>query len=773
MKQSLNYNWRFIPSFNESYLKDIPSEAVEVNIPHTVKEVPYNYFSEKTYQFISTYEKVFDVENFNENRKYFLRFEGFMVKAEIFLNGNNLGEYVSIYVPVEIDVTKYISKSNNKLLVVLDSRENGDYPPFGFVLDYQTFGGIYREVFILSKPKTFLRDIFVNGDMDGNVNISYEIDGEDELSIEYLVTYLGEEIYRGSEKSFKIDNILRWNIDNPNLYELIIKTKLGKEEENYSVKFGFRNVEFKDTGFYLNRNKVKLIGLNRHQGYPTIGYAASKSLQEDDALVLKYEAGVNVVRTSHYPQSEHFLNKCDEIGLLVVNEIPGWQHIGKSEVWRNQCLKNTEMMVKEERNHPSLIAHGVRIDESIDDKELYQRTNEIAHKFDPYRQTIGVRNFKNSELLEDIYGYNDFVCDSQIIGLSNPKSIKTKGKPLLITEYMGHMYPVKGTSDQKEKIEVALRHAKVIDDNFKYENTSGAIGWCFVDYHTHGDFGSGDYICPHGVFDLYRNPKFSSYIYASQQDKIPVMKVLTSMKPGDVPEAVFSNIYVATNCDYIELYKDDELVDRFYPKRNKYKYMKHPPIFIDDIIGKTFNEPKFPKKSYGKIAKMFSYAAMYGFNHLPPKVTLYLAYMMFRYKIQYSDLVHYWNKYVGSWGGFAKTYTFKGYIDGKVVKTEVIGPSKSFDIVVEPSKTTLINEDTYDTLKIRVKHVDNNGTLLDYSSRIVNVETEGPIELIGEKSKVLLGGQTTVYIKSKNESGIGRITIKVDEFIKEIEVTVK
>ena len=181
------------------------------------------------------------------------------------------------------------------------------------------------------------------------------------------------------------------------------------------------------------------------------------------------------------------------------------------------------------------------------------------------------------------------------------------------------MDPVKPNSDETKRIEVALRHTKVIDDNFKHENACGAIGWCFVDYHTHTDFGSGDHICPHGVLDLYRNKKYSASIYASQQDKFPVMEVLSNMKPGDVPEAIFNDIYIATNCDYVEVYKNNEFVTKLLPKQDKFKYMKHPPILLDDIVGETFNETKFPKRIHLKIARMFSYAAMHGFNHLPLK----------------------------------------------------------------------------------------------------------------------------------------------------------
>ena len=769
MKQSINFNWKFIPNFKDEYLKSMPKEAQEVDLPHNAVEVPYNYFDEKSYQIISTYEKEFDVDNFDSNRRYFLRFEAFMFKAHIYFNDVDLGVRVSGYIPVELEVTEHIKEKKNRLLVVLDSKEDINYPPFGFALDYITFSGIYREVYLVSQPKKFIKDIYVTGDMHGNADICYSKSDEDLEDIKYQVFEGDKLLIETSENRFKLEDVKLWDLDNPNLYIL----KIIIPGEVYTTRFAFKSVKADNTGLYLNEKKIKLIGLNRHQGYPHMGYAACKSLQEDDANLLKNEVGVNVVRTSHYPQSDAFLSRCDEIGLFVVNEIPGWQHIGQAESWRNQCEINTESMVLNQRNHPCILAHGVRIDESIDDHDLYSKTNEIARKLDKNRPTIGVRNFTNSELLEDIYGYNDFSCDSLNIGLLNPKKVKHLDKPLLVTEYMGHMDPVKATSDEQKRVEVALRHAKVIDDNLKYDNTLGAIGWCFLDYHSHVDFGSGDHLCPHGVFDLYRNPKYSSYIYASQQEKTPVLEVLSNMKPGDVPEAIFNDIYVATNCDYIELYKDDEFVKRFYPKHDQFKYLKHPPILIDEIVGETFKEDKFPKKSWLKIASMFSYAAMHGFNHLPLKNKLYLGFMMTKHKVSYSDLVFYWNKYVGAWGGKAKIYKFKGFINDQQVIEKEVGPSNKFDLEVKVNKNELVNADTYDAMRVRIRHVDEHNNLMQYSQRIVEIKTEGPISLIGPDKQTLLGGQLGLYVRSKNEKGVGKLIIKMDDIEKEISIPVK
>ena len=775
MKQSLNFSWSFINGFKDAFLAKLDKvEALEVNVPHNPVEIPYNYFSEENYQGLFTYEKLFDVENYDEKRIYILHFEGFMFLADIYLNGEKLGQFYSGYLPVDIDITKFVKKSNNRLVMVIDSKENKDYPPFGFAIDYLTFAGIYREVWLESHLSTYLSHFYIHGDINGNIDVNYDINGSDEISVENVVLdENNEEIAPFSSNFYKLEDFKLWDLDYPNLYKLRTIVTLNGKTEEYENRFAFREVKFTNKGFFLNNKKIKLVGLNRHQGYPYMGYAASKALQEDDALILKNELGVNVVRTSHYSQSEHFLNKCDELGLLVVNEIPGWQHIGQSETWRKECVENARRMVLKERNHPCLIAHGVRIDESVDDHDLYEKTNEIANNLDKYRQTIGVRNFKDSELLEDIYGYNDFVCDSLNIGLAKPKSIKTKNHPLLITEYMGHMDPVKANSDEGKRVEVALRHAKVIDDNLKYENTAGAIGWCFVDYHSHTDFGSGDHVCPHGVLDLYRNKKYTAAIYASQQDKNPVLEVLSNMKPGDVPEAIFNDIYIATNCDYVEVYKNDEFVKKLEPKNDRFKYLKHPPILLDDIVGETFKEDKFPKKSYPKIARTFSYAAMHGFNHLPLSTKIYLGWMMFRYKVTFTDLVGYWNKYVGSWGGMAKTYKFIGYKNGQKVKEVELGPSNEFDLEVTPNKTGLVNADTYDTLKITLRHVDSHKSLMQYSQRIVEIETNGPVTLVGPKQQTLLGGQLTLYINSLNKSGNATVKVKVDNIEKVVEIKVK
>jgi beta-galactosidase len=345
-------------------------------------------------------------------------------------------------------------------------------------------------------------------------------------------------------------------------------------DEAWNVQFGFREAEFRDNGFYLNGEKINLIGLNRHQTYPYIGAAAPKRLQEKDAEIVKYELGCNIVRTSHYPQSPHFLRRCDEIGLLVFEEIPGWQHIG-DEDWQGISLRDVEAMIVRDRNHPSIVLWGVRINESPDNTAFYTRTNALAHQLDPTRQTAGVRNFRHSEFLEDVYTYNDF---------SNTV-LEPDQTPHMITEFNGHMFPTKSYDQEERMIEHALRHARIQDKQMGMSNVAGGIGWCAFDYNTHVEFGSGDRICYHGVMDIFRLPKYAGYFYESQIDPTHhvVLRAATVYARGERSVGGIDPLVVFSNCDEIEVYIGADLHGRYQPDREQFPSLPHAPFVIKGI----------------------------------------------------------------------------------------------------------------------------------------------------------------------------------------------
>lgn len=228
-------------------------------------------------------------------------------------------------------------------------------------------------------------------------------------------------------------------------------------------------MEFKEDGkFYINDKPLKLRGLNRHQMFPYLGNAMPDRGQRKDAEILKYELGLNFVRSSHYPADSSFLDKCDEIGLLVLEEIPGWQHIGNRD-WQELSKRNVEEMIVRDRNHPCIFLWGVRINESPDNHDFYLETNEIAHRLDSTRPTCGIRNFQDSEFLEDVFTYNDFELNLEgKIKLPNHQ-------PYMITEYMGHMYPTKAYDSVERLIKHAVRHAHIQDKQYGVPYLAGGL----------------------------------------------------------------------------------------------------------------------------------------------------------------------------------------------------------------------------------------------------------------------------------------------------------
>jgi beta-galactosidase len=764
MENNINFGWRFVEGFLPTYLKELPKNSSIVDIPHAPVEVPVSYFDEKIYQKIFTYEKLFDIPTYEPNQVINLTFEGVMLKFHLYCNGTDFGEFISGWVPVTIDISKVAKPTSNRLVVVVDGREDPSIPPFGKAVDYLTFAGIYRPVKVENLPQAYLKSLHINATKNGNVSITYSTSEEGKKAKLTFKVFDGSKLLITSSKpTFVLPGIRVWSVDTPNLYRLEASLETKTTVHKKSINFGFRDAKFTSTGFYLNGEKIKLIGLNRHQNYPYVGPAMPESAQKEDADIIKYKYGCNIVRTSHYPQSEDFLKHCDEIGLLVVDEIPGWQYIGQDKAWRKNFYYFERAMIEKEQDHPSLIAYGTRIDESLDDKDLYTKATQIAHEMDPYRQTLGVRNFKTSSCLEDIYAYNDFSCASSSHGLDNPKSIKgAKGKPLLISEHNGHMYVTKQFDAVSRRLENALRHLRVIDDAYKYDDLSGAIGWCAFDYYTHADFGSGDHICHHGVADMFRNPKASAFAYASQLSNLPIMWVANPPLTGDNDEALLKPLYVLTNCDYVELYKNDVYINTFTPDKKLFPHLPHAPIVIDDFIGSSFKEEGISSKDALKIVKALNLVGREGIAHLGAKDLLPFIPAILHSKLNMDRLYSFYGKYVAGWGEKSSTYTLKGYKEGKLVNEKKYGNSTKFFYRYEVSKQHLINDKTYDVARVSIKFVDEFGTQEHYANRILSFKTFGPLEVIGPKVVAMDGGDISVYVRSKETSSLTRARLVID-----------
>lgn len=788
----LNDDWLFTEQFEDSLMApEYPENTLQpVRLPHTCKETPFHYFDESLYQMVSGYRRHLLIPKNWQGKRILLTFEGAAHDSTVFCNGKKVGEHHCGYTAFTVDLTDNVLYGQDNLLCVrLDSRENLNVPPFGYVIDYMTYGGIYRDVRLEVKEKVSLSDIFVHTAIDFRsspvtAQITSEItltESDKNVTIrQYYMpksTAAAQESWRllceqtvstdvSCDKEFSLTATitapLLWDTEEANLY--ILKTQLYQDNtllDETETTFGIREAVFKKDGFYLNGRKLRIRGLNRHQSFPYVGYAMPKSMQRLDADLLKKELGLNAVRTSHYPQSHYFLERCDELGLLVFTEFPGWQHIG-DDSWKAQAVANAEDMIRQYRNHPSIILWGIRINESPDDDAFYEKTNAVAHKLDPSRPTGGVRAMKKSHLLEDVYTYNDFLHDGEMPGCDPKKKVTSDmEKPYLISEYNGHMYPTKAFDNEERRSEHTIRHANVLDAVAGQPDIAGSFGWCMFDYNTHKDFGSGDRICYHGVMDMFRNPKLATNIYACEQEQTPVLEITSSMDIGEHPGCNRGNIYILSNADSVKMYKNDRFIKEYLPGMSPYKHLKHGPILIDDFIGDSFAQnERFRPKHAKAITDAMNLVARGSLNHIPKRLYLTALKLLLIYHIDFAEVTRLYTKYIGDWGGTATIYRFDAIKDGKVVKSVTKEPVREIRLEAEADHTILTEQHSYDVALVRIRAVDDHGNVLPFYQEPVRLITEGDISIIGPDTIALQGGMGGTYVKSTGRSGRGALLLQ-------------
>ncbi len=744
----INRNWRYHPtkvSGAEAESFD-DSKFERIVIPHTNVKMPWHNFDDKMYEFVSTYRRRFRYPVAAKGKRVFVDFEGAMTASTVYINGHNLGEYKGGFTPFSFELTKYLKTDGENVLVVsLDSTERDDIPPFGYEIDYMTFGGIYREVSlrivspmyidnIFAAPKNVLSgapfvdvDCFVAAQStEGTYSLLVKLsdaDGKEVAKQEQTIALntaadpssakdpeTPASPYRSTETAADpakhtitlkdLGKVKLWDISEPNLYTVDVHLLLdGKVIDADSRRIGFREATFTDGGFSLNGKIVKLRGLDRHQTFPFVGQAMPARVQRKDADILRKGLHCNLVRTSHYPQSRHFLDRCDEIGLLVLEEIPGWQHIGP-EPWKLVAIDNVGRMIRRDWNHPSIILWGVRINESKDDHDFYVRTNALAHALDATRQTGGIRYFQESEFLEDVFTMNDF-------GFPLKKPVHGK---YLNTEFVGHTYPTKTTDDNERQREHTLRHARIHNQLASDPQYAGGIGWCAFDYNTHANFGAGDRLCYHGVTDIFRENKPAAGFYKSQCDPSEEIVLEPAFHWANSDESVgFTKAVVCSNVEHLKFYAREidkpaaewKLAAELDPERTEFNHLKYAPFVLD---------------------------------------------------MRTLDL----HKLGLFWGDLR----IDGYIGGKQVISKTLsgdGANKKF--VLLPDDVALF-ADGADTTRVVLRVTDEFGATRTYADDPIVFTLEGPGELIGDNPFSLVGGTGAIWIRAKETAGTVKLTAK-------------
>jgi beta-galactosidase len=576
-----------------------------VTLPHTVVPLSWRAWDPAQWERVWIYRRHFDAAAIPPGHRVLAEFDGVMVNATAVLNGNPVASHQGGYLPWTAELTGYLSGDDNVLAVVVDAR-GLPVPPIATGLgpdsiDFLQPGGIYRDVRLRIVPQAYLSDVFAlpadvltspRVDIECTVDAAAQLSAPAALTVDLLdgnatvaaastlvpVSQPGTTTARLSLTG--LSGISLWHTSSPKLYT--VRATLISDTGSHTVtrRIGFREAVFREDGFFLNGERLQIFGLNRHQIYPFAGMAMPARVQRRDAEILKYDFNCNMVRGSHYPQSPHFLDACDELGLLVWQEAPGWHWVGDS-AWQDMVEQNVRDMVLRDRGRPSVIIWGTRLNETASHPRLYRSTRQLAKELDGSRPTSGAMNIHAVKgWAQDVFAYDDYNHPHGPVQLLPP----VPGVPYLITEAVGVVGFVPKhflwTDRTAWLARQATMHAQAHAQAAADPRYCGLLGWCGFDYSSL--MGPGpDHIKSPGVADMFRTPKPAAAIYQSQTDPqtrsviVPVLAwdfYSDAPPPGPGP-----NLMIATNCDRIEVRADGAAVP--VEPGTQYAGLAHPPVF--------------------------------------------------------------------------------------------------------------------------------------------------------------------------------------------------
>ena len=602
----------------------------KVNIPHSAKIEPL--VVKNQFQGTSYYRKTFRIEK-TKGKKVFLHFEGVMQEAAVTINGKHVQNHKGGYLPFTVDATNYIKPNSDNLIeITVVNIDNPTVPPGKALkdLDFNYYGGIYRNVQLIITNKLHITNavhankkasggIAVNFDNVSNLTASGMIkvhlkNDHNSKKKATLVFQLTDRLGKISEfksdeftiagntdleifKNIRIDNPALWSVNDPALYHLEIKVVFGnKVIDSHIQKIGIRSAEIRDDGYFINGEKLYIAGTNRHQEYPYVGYAISDEAQYRDAIKIK-NAGFDFVRLSHYPQADAFLNACDELGILVMNSIPGWQFFG-DDAFQQNAYQDIRDMARRDRNHPSVVFWEVSLNESNMDAHFMKKANEILREELPYKNvyTAGWMDNDNYDLYVParqhgkapdywtkynrnnrkifIAEYGDWEYYAQNAGFSQKEFSNLKEEERTSRQLRAF--------GEKRLLQQAFNFQEASNSNRKGKATIGEANWLMFDYNR----GYADDLESSGICDIFRIPKFAYYFYQSQRSaKISLDKKLVSGPMINIasywsPKSA-TDITIYSNCDEVALYLNDILISKEKPfTYQDSDELKHPPFIF-------------------------------------------------------------------------------------------------------------------------------------------------------------------------------------------------
>jgi beta-galactosidase len=616
---NMNHDWQFFRPHESQHsasemgsqmLPPLSAQWEEATLPHSVRLEPRDVSGGRNYQGICWYRRSIVAHPQWKGRIVYLKFQGAMQVADVWLNNVHLATHYGGYIPFTIDITNsVVFDRENTLTVRLDNSDNSEVPPGKpqSELDFCYFGGLYRSVSLEVLDSLHITDsVLADKVAGGGVFVTYPEIGGGSAAVQVQTDVANE---GNTRREFKITQELigpdakvaatstqalaleassnmaltqrmqvrdakLWHPDNPQLYWLHTTiSEGGRLTDDQYTRIGIRSIEFDtDRGLLINGQSFFSIGVNRHQDHPYVGYALPASAHYRDAYKLR-DAGFTSYR-SHYPQDPNFMDACDELGILAIVSNPGWQFVG-NDVFKKRACRDAREMIRRDRNRPSVVIWEAALNES-DNSSVAAELYRIVHEEYPCPGCYSA----GDPIRRQVEGFSGW--DIEYAG--NPHA--QHAKPFWIREWGDQ---VDNWTDQQGRVRVARAwgegpmlvqasaHMTSLDRICQAETKpAGADLWAGIDayrgYH-HQPFQGAP-------LDLFRLPKFDYYMFQSQR---PAQR-----KPGRTgsgPMVFIANygtfqspsaVTVFSNCEEVQLTQNGKLVATQRPDDGY--HLPHPPF---------------------------------------------------------------------------------------------------------------------------------------------------------------------------------------------------
>lgn len=602
---SMNPAWRFHKGAVEgAETKEFnDKDWTVVSLPDGIEYLPTEASGCINYQGEVWYRKHFTPDAALKGKKLFLHFEAIMGKSKVFVNGKLLTEHFGGYLPVIADVTDVLDwNGDNVIAVWADNSDDPSYPPGKAqdVLDYTYFGGIYRDCWLIAHNNVFITDPNYENEVAGGglfvafgkvsdalaeVQLKIHVRNATKNPFSGRVEYMllqpdGTEVARLSDKiqvkagrattvsdRMPVKQPMLWTPSTPTLYNLLVRVldKEGNVIDGYRRRIGIRSIEFKGKdGFYLNGRPYgkPLIGANRHQDFAVVGNAVANSIHWRDARKLK-DVGMEIIRNAHCPQDPAFMDACDELGLFVIVNTPGWQFWNDAPEFAQRVYSDIRNVVRRDRNHPSVWLWEPILNETWYPADFAKNTRDIVDAEYPYpycysgsdSEARGHENFP-------VYFAHPANMQDASKEIDPTKTYFTREWGDNVDDWSSHNSPsrvARNWGEQPMRVQAqhyACPYYPVTSYDVLYKQSPQHVGGCL--WHSF-DHQRGYHPDPFygGLMDVFRQPKYSYYMFMAQRPAVkndrnagsgPMVYIAHEMTPFSGKD-----VTVYSNCDEVRL----------------------------------------------------------------------------------------------------------------------------------------------------------------------------------------------------------------------------